>query len=507
MAKINVEPWLNFSNTNGRGVCLRPNLEPIEVKPNYTYDGNGHLDFDIFLSSLEKAAQEHWGFRPALAAKAQHDSKFMSQIKEAIVDRAIRVIPNILEMFDPVEDSLQGEGEAFRLTLMMHGSGMLVSIPVRGAVGGGYEVGAVIEALEGSYQRVLAMDSGADIFSGTQRSDLRTNIPTWLDGIMGEMGICQPSVLVDTEHVELDGDAFHFGVSITPQKGGETSGPRKEYRLSIPIAENGAADYSGTEALAGKIAGEWVQDHAGASHDAVNQLVQEHLLEVVTAYVPWVIAEQQKDVQKFWDAFNGELKKKLEEATKLEKKVEEVRAKLKKNAAELEINTTSSVAPGVIEGLCFAAATLWRELPGSMVEIAEGVSKLPGNMHKELSGSAAEIVKGLEFGFLAAGWTVLEAAWVVLRDVAAIAGPGIVIKIAQQVAKSVKVGHILYRFARPVANPSAKARIRIAIGEQIASGALSVGNVIDFWFSAKDTAERISDINLKIKRMIYGDNK
>ena len=436
-------------------------------------------------AAWKRAARSSGGCGPPWWPRPQNDAGFMSQLKEAIIETTILVIPDILERFTPIEDSLQGQGENFRMSLRMQDSGMLARIPIRRDAGGGYDI-------EGGY-RGPGGQLSADAVHGLGRRYLQQRPAEQAAGkdpglagrLVGEMGDGRPWLQVDTENVAWDGDAFQFDVSVKPQEDGEPVGPGKDYRLSIPIAENGEADYGGIEALANQAAREWVQDHVGAGQDAVKQAVREHLQEVAKAYVSWVIAEQQKDVQRFWDAFNGELKKKLEEATKLEKKVEEVRAKLKKGVADLEVKTTNRFTPGITMGLSIAAKTLWKELPGSMAEIAEGLSKLPGNMHKELSGSAAEIVKGLEFGFLAAGWAVLEAGWVVLRDVAAVAGPGLAVKIAQHAAKKVKVGQVLYKFARPVVNPSGKARRRIFIGEQVVSEALSTGNVIDFWLARK----------------------
>ena len=218
----------------------------------------------------------------------------------------------------------------------------------------------------------------------------------------------------------------------------------------------------------------------------------------------WVIAETQKDVRRFWNAFNTELQNKLEEVTRLEKKVEEVHAKLREEAGKVEAKPSHSGAPGVFAGLSLLPPALWKSLPGGMVDIVKGVAKLPGAMHKELSGSAAEIVKGLKFAFLAAGWVMLETAWIVIKDVAAIAGPGLVVKAAQRVAKTYKAGSVVYRFTRPVANPSAKAKKHIGIAEQIASAGATAGNAAHFYFTMKETAERIAAMNIKIKRLVYG---
>ena len=100
MININIESWMNYGH--GQKVSLLPEFEPepIEVKVNLTHDENGCLDIDSVLRTLESAAREHWGLQLPLLPGAKQDDEFMNQVKQAIIDETILVLPDILETFD-----------------------------------------------------------------------------------------------------------------------------------------------------------------------------------------------------------------------------------------------------------------------------------------------------------------------------------------------------------------------------------------------------------------------
>lgn len=125
---------------------------------------------------------------------------------------------------------------------------------------------------------------------------------------------------------------------------------------------------------------------------------------------------------------------------------------------------------------------------------------------KHLNANAKEMLKGLAFGGLAASWVMVETTWIVFKDIFAVAGPGIIVKASQWGAKKVIFKGVKFKFLPPIANPSAQAKRYVDIGEQIASSGLTVKNGVAFFFEAKEIAERISVTNMKIKRLIYGND-
>ncbi len=186
MITINVESWVGY--TSGRGVSLLPELEPepIEVRVDLTHDENGCLDFDNVLRTLERAAQEHWGLQLPLLPGAKQDAGFMNQVKQAIINETILVLPDILEMFDFYPDGLNGEMIPCHIPVKMKGSGMVVSIWGCVAEGGGYDLGGLVNDLEAACREMLFLPAGYKVFGDSQRNAIRANGTKWIEKLKEE---------------------------------------------------------------------------------------------------------------------------------------------------------------------------------------------------------------------------------------------------------------------------------------------------------------------------------
>ncbi|MBU4277490.1 MAG: hypothetical protein KKC30_12180 [Proteobacteria bacterium] len=173
---------------NGQKVSLLPEFEPepIEVKVDLTHDENGCLDFDSVLRTLERAAQEHWGLHLPLLPGAKQDAGFMNQVKQAIIDDTILVLPDILETFDFYPEGLTGEMIPCHIPVKMKGSGMVASIWGCVGEGGGYDLGGLVNDLEDSYREMLFLPAGYDVFGDSQRNAIRANGTKWIEKLKAE---------------------------------------------------------------------------------------------------------------------------------------------------------------------------------------------------------------------------------------------------------------------------------------------------------------------------------
>lgn len=177
---------------NGQKVALLPDLkileglEPIEVKVDLTHDGNGCLDFDNVLRTLERAAQEHWGLHLPLLPGAKQDDEFMSQVKRAIIDDTILVLPDIMETFDFYPEGLAGKMIPCHIPVKMKGSGMVVSIWGCAAEGSGYDLGGLVNDLEDGYREMLFLPAGYKVFGDSQRNAIRANGTKWIEKLKEE---------------------------------------------------------------------------------------------------------------------------------------------------------------------------------------------------------------------------------------------------------------------------------------------------------------------------------
>ncbi|MFH2126417.1 MAG: hypothetical protein ABIK12_07855 [Pseudomonadota bacterium] len=173
---------------NGQKVSLLPEFEPepIEVKVDLTHDENGCLDFDSVLRTLERAAQEHWGLHLPLLPGAKQDAGFMNQVKQAIIDDTILVLPDILETFDFYPEGLTGEMIPCHIPVKMKGSSMVASIWGCVGEGGGYDLGGLVNDLEDSYREMLFLPAGYKVFGDSQRNAIRANGTKWIEKLKEE---------------------------------------------------------------------------------------------------------------------------------------------------------------------------------------------------------------------------------------------------------------------------------------------------------------------------------
>ncbi len=414
------------------------------------------MDFKSVLASYERSFEGDLGLRLNLVSGAMYDPEFMAEIKDGIIVEAILCTGNILDMFTVVEGSLQGSGEACRLTLKMQGSGRLVDIPIRRDDKSGYDVTAVIAALEQSYREVLFMGSGEVILSAAQRQVMRAKAPAWLDGLLAAEGVASPEVIVDTENVAWEGSGLKMKITVSAKEG--KTGAGKEYVLTIPLIEGGQGDYSVIEPLAKKITTDWLKENACLCSEALYQAVYEPMQELAPAYVQWVIAETQKDVQRFLDGFNAALEKKREELKKVEKELKELPGKLREEAGKVKKLPTFPPTSRPPKGIRERFAWEYTSRLDKIAHIFRWIASIPGSMDEQISekGKGKEILKGLEFAFRCVWVIKLESTWSVLKDVArsyiGAKGP----EILRKKVSSIKKGSKIYKFITPVIKSARK---------------------------------------------------
>ncbi len=497
MSIFNIWPYIQPVNSTGIALDLPP--QTVNASCRLTFLGDGRLDFNDVLTQLQREYSRELGVRVVFVPKALQDPEFMETLKDLIVVQSILVTRDILTMFTPVKGSMTGSGDGCRLTLMMKNSNYLVQVPIRRDAKGGYDVEAVIAALEQSYREVMFMDSQEVIFSADQRRVMREGASEWLDGLLAAEGISPPEVIVDTENVEWQDKGLLMKVRVSASESVGVAG--REYSLTVPFMQGGNADYSDIEPLAKKISAEWLKENPCLCSEAVYKSVQEPLREVVPAYVEWVIAEIQKDVQRFWDAFNAELKKKKELVKKFEKEAEEYVEKIKSETLE----EAKRPEPGVINGLIWAFPRVFRGLFEAAPKISEGLKVLLDQAPRHISANAEEMMKALEFGFKAAGVIIWETGWMVMWDVG-VAYLGNKIPFwSRKYVSSVKKGDKLYRFVSPLKKSAQKTGSKWDVGEFIFSRLIAGGQLTKNLYEAKDRAEEISQSIIKIKNQIYGE--
>ena len=135
---------------------------------------------------MESAAREHWGLQLPLLPGAKQDDEFMNQVKQAIIDETILVLPDILETFDFYPEGLTGEMIPCHIPVKMKGSGMVVSIWGCVGEGGGYDLGELVNDLEESYREMLFLPAGYKVFADSQRNAIRANGTKWIEKLKEE---------------------------------------------------------------------------------------------------------------------------------------------------------------------------------------------------------------------------------------------------------------------------------------------------------------------------------
>lgn len=269
----------------------------------------------------------------------------------------------------------------------------------------------------------------------------------------------------------------------------------------IPVSDRGEPDYKNIESLAREISAGWAARFNSKNADMFYDKIKTALQPQVKEYVEWIIEEERKVRQAFWDEFNKQLDRKLKEAEELEKKAVAAREQLRRSARDLvkiEAKPVDARSGGVMSQVEITITKILEEVSKTFGKIGEGVSKLPGQMHKAISNS--EIMKGLEFGFRAAGVVMEKTGQIVLYDVVfALLSSGMH-AAAKWAAKLPKAGSMIHRAFNFISSPPTNIDI-------LSGRLLTATQIYKNYSSLKESAEIINSQIVKIKNEIFLDTQ